>query len=71
MIIKSKLSSNSVYQGYASEMILIQFSLTLNQLLEKGNEEKIGRGFEKDLEMRNRTAGNWKDKERLIYQKNV
>jgi len=43
----------------------------LNQLLEKRKQEKIGRGFEKDLEMRNRTAGNWKDKERLIYQKNV
>ena len=26
MIIKSKLSSNPVYQGSASEMILIQFS---------------------------------------------
>jgi hypothetical protein len=39
--------------------------------LEKRKEEKIGRGSEKDLEMQNRTARNWKDKERLIYQKNV
>jgi len=43
----------------------------LNQLLEKGNEGKIGRWFGKDLEMRNRTARDWKSKERLIYQKNV
>jgi hypothetical protein len=29
------------------------------------------RGFGKDLEMQNRAARNWKEKERLIYQKNV
>jgi len=37
--------------------------------LEKRKEEKIGRGFGKDLKMQNITARNWKEK--LIYQKNV
>jgi hypothetical protein len=78
VIIKSKLSSNPVYQGSASEMILIQFSHPQSVMnLMKGitgyrglRERKRGEDWERIWGYKI-TARNWKSKERLIYQKNV
>ena len=79
MIIKSKLSSNLIYQGSASEMILIQFLPSLisyepderDYRLQRIKRKEKRRRLGEDLEMQNITAGNWKEKEKLIYQKNV
>ena len=60
-------------------MVLIQFlsssisyepderDYRLQRIKRKEKRRRLG----EDLEMQNRTAGNWKEKEKLIYQKNV